>query len=148
MHLAAPARPGQKNRAALKVREYKTADLETLKAMHAAQGFPYPFPDIEDRIFLSKLVVESDGRPVMASVLRLTSEVYLLHDPRIGTPYERLRWLLALHRAGEQDAIRRGLEDVHCWLPPKIAKSFGRRLERLGWKHPLWSCWFKELQRY
>jgi hypothetical protein len=47
----------------------------------------------------------------------------------------RARWtqLLALHRAGEQDLLARGLDDAHAWLPPQIAKRFGRRLESLGW---------------
>ncbi len=132
----------------LKVRPYQAADLEVLKGMHAAQGFPYPFPNLENPIFLSTLVVESDGRPMMASALRLTSEVYLLHEPQIGTPHERLRCLLALHRAAEMDAYNRGLQDVHCWLPPKIAKSFGRRLLRLGWVQPLWTCFAKTLKSY
>jgi hypothetical protein len=47
----------------------------------------------------------------------------------------RAHWaqLLALHRAGEQDLLARGLDDAHAWLPPQIAKRFGRRLESLGW---------------
>jgi hypothetical protein len=47
----------------------------------------------------------------------------------------RAHWaqLLALHRAGEQDLLARGLDDAHAWLPPQIARRFGRRLESLGW---------------
>jgi hypothetical protein len=73
------------------------------------------------------------GQILGAALLRLTAEAYLLLDPRAGTPRERWQWLLALHAAAERDAWRRGLEDVHAWLPPSIAKKFGRRLERLGW---------------
>ena len=72
------------------VRPYEPKDLQALKAMHAAQGFDYPFPDLDDPIFLSKLVVEDDqGRAVMASLLRLTAEAYLLLDSRAGRPRER-----------------------------------------------------------
>jgi len=53
---------------------------------------------------------------------------------RAGTPRERWQWLLALHEAARRDAWQRGLEDVHAWLPPPIAKKFGRRLEHLGWR--------------
>ncbi len=139
-----------------KVRQYTEADLEALKQMHTAQGFDYPFPDLADQIFLSKLVVEDEaGRPVMASLVRLTCEVYLLVDPRAGTspagsprdkPRERWQRLLALHTAAERDAYARGLQDAHCWLPPQVARSFGRRLLRLGWKQPLWTCFAKELR--
>ena len=128
-----------------RVREYQPGDWQALRAMHQAQGFDYAFPELSDPIFLSKLVVEANGRVVMASLLRLTAEVYLLHDPRAGTPRERWQWLLALHRAAEQDAYDRGLADAHCWLPPKIARSFGRRLFRLGWQEQLWSSFSKKL---
>ena len=115
--------------------------------MHAAQGFAYDFPDLANPLFLSKLVLEDDtGRAVMASLVRLTSEAYLLADPQTSKPRERWQWLLALHEVARQDALRRGLDDVHCWLPPEIARSFGRRLLRLGWRRPLWTCFAIDLR--
>jgi len=77
---------------------------------------------------------EGKSRILGAALLRLTAEAYLLLDPRAGTPRERWQWLLALHEAARRDAWQRGLEDVHAWLPPRIAEKFGRRLERLGWR--------------
>lgn len=116
------------------IREYKEGDLEALRRMHAQQGFDYDFPDLADPLFLSKLVVEDEaGRPVMASLARLTCEMYLLLDPHAGTPRERYQRLIALHGAGERDLLARGLEDAHAWLPPSIARRFGRRLSALGW---------------
>ena len=136
------------------VREYRESDLDALKRIHEAQQFPYAFPDLRDPLFLTKIVLTDRGtgipacapcadgdrseRPtdkvLGAALLRLTAEAYLLLDPQQGTP--RLRWqsLLALHDAAQRDAQQRGLEDVHAWLPPRIAKSFGRRIERLGWR--------------
>ncbi|MFZ0880902.1 MAG: hypothetical protein WA002_15510, partial [Candidatus Acidiferrales bacterium] len=85
----------------MKVRAYTAADLDALRAMHAAQGFDYPFPDLSDPLFLSKLVVEDGaGRAVAASLARLTCEMYFLADPAAGTPRDRYESLLALHRAG------------------------------------------------
>jgi hypothetical protein len=154
------------------IREYKESDLDALRRMHANQGFGYPFPDIADPIFVSKLVVQDDsGRAVMASLARLTCEMYLLLDrdvPDAGSatggaaknlpsgdenPSRILRFaqndvpvcdrgaaararydcLLALHAAGERDLFARGLDDAHAWLPPPVARRFGRRLEALGW---------------
>jgi hypothetical protein len=81
-----------------------------------------------------------------AVLLRLTAEAYLLLDPREGTPRERWQWLLALHAAAERDAWQRGLEDVHAWLPPVIAKKFGKRIARLGWlRDDAWTPYCKRL---
>ena len=118
----------------MNIRPYTEADLDALQRMHAAQGFDYRFPALADPIFLSKLVLEDEaGVAVMASLVRLTSEAYLLADPRAGTSLERWERLMALERAAAQDAHARGLDDVHCWLPPRIARRFGRRLAGLGW---------------
>jgi hypothetical protein len=115
------------------IREYRESDLDTLREIHSSQGFEYPFPDLADPIFISKLIVENEDRPVMASLARLTCEMYLLMDRSAGKPRERLRHLEALHMAGEQDLLARGLDDAHAWLPPRIASRFGRRLEAFGW---------------
>jgi hypothetical protein len=131
------------------VREYREGDLDALLRMHARQGFDYAFPDISDPIFFSKLVVEDDsGRAVMAWLARLTCEMYLLADPEAGSPRERYGRLLALHNAGERDLLARGLDDAHAWLPPPIAKRFGRRLAALGWiRDDAWTPYCRRLRR-
>lgn len=130
------------------VREYTDADLSALLAMHRAQGFDYPFPDLHDPIFVSKLVLEDQrSQPVMAALARLTCEIYLLVDPQSGTPRERYARLLELHRAGAADLRARGLDDAHAWLPPRIAQRFGRRLQQLGWlRDDAWTPYCKRLR--
>jgi hypothetical protein len=132
----------------MKIREYTDADLAALRRMHASQGFDYAFPDIADPIFVSKLVVEDDcGRAVMASLARLTCEIYLLADPAAGTPRDRYGRLLALHDAGQRDLLSRGLDDAHAWLPPRIAGKFGRRLAALGWvRDDAWTPYCRRLR--
>ncbi len=118
----------------MQVREYKESDLAQLKAIHASQGFDYAFPDLGNPLFVTKLVFTDDDQKIVgAALLRLTAEAYLLLDPKAGTPRDRWQSLMALHTATHRDAWQRGLEDVHAWLPPSIAKKFGRRLQRLGW---------------
>lgn len=39
------------------VREYRESDLAALHAIHAAQGFEYPFPDLTNPLFVTKLVL-------------------------------------------------------------------------------------------
>ncbi len=160
----------------MRIREYTPNDFDALRRMHAAQGFGYPFPDLESPLFVTKLVLEegergpsadenqaAQGREVphrnsppdlsatsatqprvlMAVLLRLTAETYLLHDPAAGAP--RLRWqrFLALHEAARTCAAARGLDDVQAFLPPRVARAFGRRLARLGWTHDPWQCFSK-----
>ena len=141
----------------MRIREYDDKDLAALRAIHAAQGFAYPLPDLSNPLFLTKLVLtedrpsSSDNSPradkvIGAALLRLTAEAYLLLDPREGTPRDRWQRLLALHAAAERDAWRRGLEDVHAWLPPQIAAKFGKRLTRLGWiRDDTWTPFCKRL---
>ena len=129
------------------IREYTDGDLDALRRMHAQQGFDYAFPDLADPLFVSKLVVEDGaGRAVMASLARLTCEMYLLVAPGEGNPRERYARLLALHSAGERDLVARGLHDAHAWLPPPIAKKFGRRLAALGWvRDDAWTPYCRRL---
>jgi len=140
------------------VREYRESDLAQLRAIHAAQGFDYALPDLNNPLFVTKLMLthgEHTSAPsnatrdepiVGAALLRLTAEAYLLLDPRAGTPRERWQWLLALHAAAKQDAWKRGLEDVHAWLPPPIAQKFGKRLARLGWlRDDAWTPYCRKL---
>jgi hypothetical protein len=138
------------------VREYTPDDLDALRHIHARQGFDYAFPELADPIFISKLVVENAyGRVVMASLARLTCEMYLLVDregegdsgaDKSGARERYLR-LLALHRAGERDLLARGLDDAHAWLPPLIARRFGHRLESLGWiRDDSWTPYCRRLR--
>jgi len=155
------------------IREYRESDLAALHALHAAQGFDYAFPDLRNPLFVTKLVLtnpshhdrsgttgsqdvragkcdvqpDSSLSPIVgAALLRLTAEAYLLLDPRAGTPRQRWQWLMALHAAAERDAWQRGLEDVHAWLPPSIAKKFGRRITQLGWRRDdAWTPYCKRL---
>jgi hypothetical protein len=147
------------------IREYRQTDLDALRAIHAAQGFDYALPDLNNPLFVTKLVFAEktrskgndagpktttpeaqDERIIGAALLRLTAETYLLLDPRIGSPSDRWHCLLALHAATECDAWQRGLEDVHAWLPPPIARKFGKRIERLGWvRDDAWTPYCRKL---
>ncbi|MGC1482349.1 MAG: hypothetical protein WA789_01030 [Candidatus Acidiferrum sp.] len=145
----------------MQVREYRESDLAALRAIHAAQGFEYPLPDLSNPLFVTKLILSEtqadegsgvdDTKPpqekiIGAALLRLTVEAYLLLDPKAGTPRDRWQWLLHLHAATERDAWQRGLEDVHAWLPPPIAHKFGKRITQLGWnRDDTWTPYCKRL---
>ncbi len=149
----------------MRIREYAPEDEAALRALHAAQDLGYEFPGLRDPLFITKLVLEDnvaqgpssslrtsvspaglESRIVAAALLRLTAEVYLLIDPHAGRPRRRWESILALHDAAASDAWRKGLSDVHAWLPPRLAKRFGRRLESLGWvRDDRWTPYCKKL---
>ena len=116
------------------IRVCTNADIEELKRLHAESGFPYTFPNLRDPLFVSKLVLEGeDGGVEMAALARLTCEMYLLVNRNECDARRRWYDLLHLHVAGAAELAAKGLEDAHAWLPPTIARRFGRRLEALGW---------------
>ena len=133
------------------IREYNEGDLEALQRMHAQSGFAYTFPNLGDPLFVSKLVLSDEhGLPKMAALARLTCEMYLLIDrrgSRAGDARTRYAELVEIHRAGEKDLLRKGLEDAHAWLPPPIARRFGRRLASLGWvRDDSWTPYCRRLR--
>lgn len=125
----------------VKIRRYVDEDQEELRRIHSAQQMPYEFPELSNPLFLTKVVAERRGRIAAASFLRLTAEAYLLVDRENGTPIDRWRTVTLLHEVVRGDASRRGLDDVHCWLPPQVAGAFGRRLGFLGWKKEPWDSY-------
>ena len=134
----------------VEIRQYAEGDLEALKAIHARQGFGYAFPDLTNPLFLTKLILgrEEGGKGIAgAALLRLTAEAYLLLDAEAGSPRERWQWLLGLHEATRRDALARGLEDVHAWLPPEISGRFGKHLVKLGWvRDDVWTPYCRKLK--
>jgi hypothetical protein len=44
----------------MRVREYTEQDFEALRAIHAAQGFDYTLPDLNNPLFVTKLVLAGD----------------------------------------------------------------------------------------
>lgn len=45
----------------MRIREYKDSDFAALRALHAAQGFDYAFPDLRNPLFVTKLVLADDS---------------------------------------------------------------------------------------
>ncbi len=125
----------------MNVRAYTDADLDALRAMHAAQGFAYALPDLSDPLFLVRQVVEEDGRPRMAALLRLTAEAYLLADPAMARRASAGNGLGRCTKPPCAGGGARGLADVQAFVPPRVARAFGRRLETLGWRRDPWSCY-------
>lgn len=127
------------------IRPYMTSDAIDLREIFGKQGFDYACPEFSDPGFVSKTVFEKDGKAGMAVLCRLTAEAYFFMDKEFGAPDEKWAAFLQLHEAAREDCLRRGLDDVYCWIPPMLAKSFGKRLMRLGWGRNLWPSFNRSL---
>jgi hypothetical protein len=129
----------------VKLRILGPADQPALEGLHRASGLDFCLPSLADPLVVLAAGVELGGRLALAGLARLTAELYLVTDRSVGTPAERLAALVALQAAGLDALWRRGLADAHCWLPPPVARSFGRRLARLGWVREDWPCYWRPL---
>src|SRR5271154_530228 len=117
------------------IRDLEPRDVLDLIAIHHANKLSGNcLPAFEHPLFAVKRIVEIDGKLAMGGFLKITSEVYLLLDHRVGTPEERMEWLRELSEDLKQQGYNKGLEDLTLWVPDEIEQSFGKRLEELGYK--------------
>src|SRR5271170_2611733 len=107
------------------VRHAAPEDWDKLKEMHEHQGFSYALPEFNRPDWVVRAVLEEDGRPDMALLLRRTAEAYLLIGPNAGHGEERVGKILVLEK--EATAVARMLQyrDMQAWLAPPIAENFG-----------------------
>lgn len=123
----------------MKIRKYEAKDEARVRELHASSGFDYPLPDFSSSEFAEVLVVADDeDRLVQLVAARKVTEVYFVGDPQWRTPRWRLDALLGIHQRMQETLQAMGYRDVVAFLPPQIAKSFGRRLKGMGWIAGRW----------
>lgn len=124
----------------MKTRRMMPQDLPRIQELFKAQGFDYDLPDFNEEQFVVKhVLVDEHGVVRQAAIARRTVELYLLVDETWETPGWRFQGLKMIHESVRKTLERMGFQDVHSWLPPKIAKKFSSRLMRsFGWAKPLW----------
>ena len=124
------------------IRPYQESDILPLQQIRIDNGLPPNcMPDPTDPLMLAKLVVEQDGKPVMATFLRASSEIYVLVDHQHGTPEERWQWMQELKDHLAREAWRLGLDQMTCFVPPEIEQSFAKRLMQLGFQRSPWQSY-------
>jgi hypothetical protein len=131
------------------VRDLNFLDWYVIQKWHRESGFEYPLPNPQDESFAAMKLVLEGNQPVGAALARMTVEMYLFVEPSHGTPAMRLQILRLLHQEIEKEMRKQKIKTMHAWLPPQLAKSFGRRLKKMfGWYKPApeWLCMAKDLQ--
>jgi hypothetical protein len=124
----------------MRVRELKAEDVPILKRHAEATEFPYPdFDDPHVEAFL--VVVDSEDRPIVACAAKRLIELYGYFDPNCS-PSLRMKAMGMLHE-GMAVALRtNGYNTASVGIHPRLAKTFGRRLERsFGWLKNTFDWW-------
>ena len=128
----------------LRIRHYDSADFERLKAIHSAQGIPYPLPNLDAKEFVIRAVIENGRGVDSALFLRKTAEAYLFMDFG-GTPHDRMDRLKIFDKEIPPLAEKMAISEVYCAVPPKLERQFGRRLIQLGWTREPWPIFSRRI---
>jgi hypothetical protein len=112
------------------VRDYHESDLPAIKKLHEEQGLDYNLYDLDSPLCLVKKVRVEGGQVVGCMFLRLTAETVLIVS---GSPEAKMAAMCELQPEVLDEAYRKGLEEVHCTVPPSILSRFVKRLKQLGW---------------
>lgn len=144
----------------MKIREIELQDIQHLyriqKQVEERFGFQMDVPKysivdkltgrerINPEIASAVVFLDDDEIPRMATILRKTTEAALLIDRSDGTG-QREWWsrFLCVEKASHIQAVRKGYSTGFTFLPPHIAKTWGRAIEMVGWKPQDWPVWRK-----
>jgi hypothetical protein len=124
------------------IRPYGKEDLAAITRIHAQSGLPPACcPNPANDLFVVKVVADEKGKVVQAGFVKITGEAYVLVDHEFGTPDQRLEIMESLVIRGLYNAAMKGFEDVSCWIPPLVEKSFAPRLKALGFERSPWQSY-------
>ena len=125
------------------VRHLKPADVPALKAMAARSGYEYPKID-ERNLEAILVVVDEEDEPMMAAAAERLVQIYLWCG-EFQRPLAKVMAIRLLHEGMAEVLRGRGYNGAEAYLPPTLAKKFGRRLEKLfGWTRN-WPSWNKAI---
>jgi len=120
------------------VRELRDSDIPTLRAIYEKSGFEYSFPDLRGPLMENvQVVVDEKGQPIMAAAAERILQAYLLVSDGLH-PATKLRGIKMLHDSLATPLREKHYTEINCFIPPTLAKSFGRRLMRTFQWVPNW----------
>jgi hypothetical protein len=111
------------------LRPVQPGDCERIKSLMGLKDW-----DLPEGNYLSQIAVIDGERAVAFGFSRLVSEAYFVGDGDWRTPAWRWEALKLVHNAARDETVAKGIHKAITWVPVQIAKSYGRRLESLGWR--------------
>jgi hypothetical protein len=130
---------------AMTVRPFRPEDEPALAAAYLARGFPGGWRPLGDAV-AAVVVVDDQDRPVLLAAAHALAEVRLSVDGEWGTPGLREEALRRAHGALREQLQAMGFRRAMALLEPRIARGFGRRLNKLfGWLPSAGVAWEREV---
>lgn len=114
-------------------------DISHLRKLHEQSGFAWDFPADFSGFLSAQVYTDENDLPVMLIAARPIAEVVGVFSHEWENPATRMEALREMYAAVESDVRRTGIREVVSWLPPEVARSFGRRLRQVfGWVPHTW----------
>jgi hypothetical protein len=127
------------------VRDAMPEDIEQIRAIHEAMGLDYRMPNLESPLFLIQKVVETDGKIIAASALKVEAETYLWVAPELSAR-EKVDAMYEMQPRLVAEAWEKGIDQIVCWVPETVEKKFAKRLRAMGFSRDRdgWHSWSRE----
>lgn len=123
----------------MRIRDLQKSDIPILQGFADTTGFPYPSLD-HPHIEAILVVVDSEDKPITAAAAKRLIEIYGWVDSERSPMVLMAAWKI-LHQSMAETLRAKGYNGCESFIPPQIAKKFGRRLERTwGWIKN-WQSW-------
>jgi hypothetical protein len=130
----------------MRIRDLRPSDIDVLKAIHNSSGLDYDFPEL-DNMASMKVAVDENDAPIGALMMEPVLTGYLFLDKQWSTPRWRLEAVKALGNSTRGALQDHPIKDVFLFLPPEMAKSFGRKITALfGFISVNWSIFYTRLR--
>lgn len=131
----------------MRIREFESPDSGRLAYILSQQKIECDLPDFS---LFPDLQVLTDVHGVIRQGIgiRPLGEAYLFIDHGWENPALRFAAFQQLHDSMAVKMRAKGVLDIAAFIPPRMERSFGRRLmKELDWFRPLWPCFAKDLRK-
>lgn len=125
------------------IRDIRSEDIPEIQALHKTMGMDYDLPDLDDPLcIVRKVVTNQDGKIIAVGFCRVIAEAYMVLDPSMNA-FEKNAAQTILYREGVDEAWRKGLKELCCWIPDTIEKKFSKRIQNMGFRRGRdgWRTW-------
>lgn len=118
-------------------RPFQDSDLPALQRIHDEKAFEFLFPQLS----ACWVVTDEFDRPIAAVGVEKLAQLYL-YVGKIEHPAITQFCLRIFHERLPAILREQGYVSAEAFIPPSLAKKFGRRLERVfGWTKNEWASW-------
>lgn len=124
----------------MRIREYRTSDLEFIEALHGNPAYEMPHLD-HPLMLVRQVLVDDNDVPRMAVFGRLHINAILFVDHSWRTPQERFEALKELQASALQEARMRGLDIATTQMEGRFAE----RMQDFGWVRGWGEIFYHEL---